>query len=227
MTTTLAFDVYGTLIDTHGVVRQLREHLGERAEAFSQRWRDKQLEYAFRRGLMQDYADFAVCTRQALDYTDAACGAGLSAAVKQQLLQAYGALPAFADVSAGLREATQAGLRLFAFSNGTAAAVEALLQHAGIREFFRGVVSVDEVRSFKPDPAVYRHFLRTTGATADATWLVSANPFDLIGAMAAGLRGVWLRRSPDAPFDPWGIDPSLTVGSLRGLAAAVAAAPGA
>ena len=72
MTFTLAFDVYGTLINTHGVVSKLQQFLGgdeEQARAFSHTWRDKQLEYAFRRGLMQNYANFAVCTRDALAYT--------------------------------------------------------------------------------------------------------------------------------------------------------------
>ena len=57
MSVTIGFDVYGTLIDTHGVVVVLREHLGERAAQFSSLWRDKQLEYSFRRGLMQNYRD--------------------------------------------------------------------------------------------------------------------------------------------------------------------------
>ncbi len=53
MVVNLAFDVYGTLIDTHGVVSKLKDFLGEKAEIFSQTWRDKQLEYSFRHSLMQ------------------------------------------------------------------------------------------------------------------------------------------------------------------------------
>ena len=51
--TTLAFDVYGTLIDTQGVTVILEQFLGDRAFEFSRTWREKQLEYSFRRGLMQ------------------------------------------------------------------------------------------------------------------------------------------------------------------------------
>lgn len=46
--TTLAFDVYGTLINTHGVVSALEELVGDKAKTFSSTWRDKQLEYSFR-----------------------------------------------------------------------------------------------------------------------------------------------------------------------------------
>ena len=52
---TLAFDVYGTLIDTHGVVVALEKHLGLKVPDFSRTWREKQLEYSFRLGLMQNY----------------------------------------------------------------------------------------------------------------------------------------------------------------------------
>ena len=67
MPVTIAFDVYGTLIDTTGIVAALDARLGAQAGAFSDLWRAKQLEYSFRRGLMQNYRDFSVCTRQALD----------------------------------------------------------------------------------------------------------------------------------------------------------------
>ena len=69
MTITLAFDVYGTLINTNGLVAKLHGLMGDKATAFSQTWRDKQLEYSFRRGLMQNYRDFSVCTAQALEYS--------------------------------------------------------------------------------------------------------------------------------------------------------------
>jgi 2-haloacid dehalogenase len=107
---------------------------------------------------------------------------------------------------------------MFAFSNGSAEAVETLLTHAGIRDFFVGVVSVDEIKSFKPNPGVYCHFLRKAGATGATAWLISSNPFDVIGAISAGMRAAWLKRSPDALFDPWGIEPTITVSSLVDLA---------
>ncbi|RDE18834.1 haloacid dehalogenase type II [Motiliproteus coralliicola] len=214
---TLAFDVYGTLIDTHGVVAQLQALIGDRAQGFSSRWREKQLEYAFRRGLMQNYASFAVCTSQALDYTCHEQGVALSAEQKQQLLQIYKTLPAFDDVKQSLNELQAMGCRLFAFSNGTAEAVDQLLQNAGIRQFFIDIISVDELKSFKPNPAVYSHFLRQSDAKASSAWLISSNPFDVIGSISAGMRSAWVQRSSNAQFDPWGIDPTLKVSSLSQL----------
>jgi 2-haloacid dehalogenase len=221
MATTLAFDVYGTLIDTHGVIDALKPHLGKAAAAFSRAWRDRQLEYSFRRGLMQCYEPFSVCTSQALDFTCAQFGLQLAPGTRNELLAAYRTLPAFQDAHDGLARCREAGFRLFAFSNGSAEAVEALLAQAGLRAYFLDVVSVDEVKSFKPNPGVYAHFLRRAGATGAEAWLISGNPFDVIGARSAGLRAAWVRRSPEVPFDPWGIEPTLTVGSLAELATGI------
>jgi len=217
MPTTLAFDVYGTLIDTHGVIGALTPHLAHRAGDFSQAWRNKQLEYSFRRGLMQNYQPFSVCTSQALDFTCSQFGLQLEPEGRTELLDAYRALPAFKDAAEGLALIREAGFRMFAFSNGSAEAVEALLVQAGLRGFFLDVVSVDEVKSFKPDPGVYTHFLRRASTTGADAWMISSNPFDVIGAVSAGMRAVWVKRSPEALFDPWGVEPTLVATALTDL----------
>ncbi|MBS7664422.1 haloacid dehalogenase type II [Pseudomonas lalucatii] len=218
MTLCLAFDVYGTLIDPSDLTRQLRQTLGDGAEEFYLRWRDKQLEYSFRRGLMGAYVDFARCTREALVFTCASTAAPFDARAQERLLDAWAHLPAFADSAAGLQRLQQRGARLYAFSNGSQAAVAALLEQAGLADHFAEVVSVEAVRSFKPAPSVYRHLLSRTRSPAEATWLVSSNPFDVLGAQHAGLRCAWVRRSDRAQFDPWGIAPDLQVASLLELA---------
>jgi 2-haloacid dehalogenase len=218
MVNTLAFDVYGTLIDTGGVMVALEKFVGERAAEFSRVWREKQLEYSFRRGLMQNYENFGVCTGNALDYASAYFKVPFSQKDKGKLMGAYEVLPAFNDVGEGLARAKKLGFRMYAFSNGSADAVETLLKNAGIREYFMGVVSVDEMKSYKPNPGVYSHFLRKAGACGAHAWLISSNPFDVIGAISFGMRAAWVKRSPDALFDPWGIEPTLTVNSLLNFA---------
>ena len=217
MPATLAFDIYGTLIDTHGVVTRLQEFIGKEAEEFSHIWREKQLEYSFRRGLMRSYENFGVCTSQALDYTNTYLDAGLSSDQKAALLAEYRGLPAFDDVKESLVELKDAGHKLYAFSNGTADAVETLIKAAGISELFDGVVSVDDRQTFKPNPDVYEYMVNATGTSASDAWLISSNPFDVIGAVSYGVRSAWVQRSKKSIFDPWGIDPTVTITSLREL----------
>ena len=217
MPTTIAFDVYGTLIDTQSVVGALRNMVGIKAEDFSRSWREKQLEYTFRRGLMQNYENFAVCTRQALEYTCSYCHVALNAKQKTELLDIYRMLPAFKEVKEVLARLTAVNFRLYAFSNGTAEAVDMLLTSAGIRDFFLKIISIDDIKSFKPNPSGYKYFLKRSGATLSNAWLISSNPFDVIGGISAGMKAVWLKRNPEAIFDPWGIEPTITITSLADL----------
>jgi len=67
---TLAFDVYGTLINTYGMIDLLQRYIGEeRALPFAMQWRDKQLEYSFRRSMTNCYEPFYTCTSNALDWS--------------------------------------------------------------------------------------------------------------------------------------------------------------
>lgn len=214
----IGFDIYGTLVDPLGMERHLRALVGERAAAFAARWREKQLEYTFRRGLMRRYVSFDVCTEQALRYVVAALGVDVSAADQMQLLEHYRTLEAFPDALPAIEALKAAGHTLVAFSNGVEETVRALLDHAGILPQLDGVVSVDDRQTFKPDPAVYDHLCQSVGSPANATWLVSGNPFDVIGAKAAGLNVAWVRRNPAAVFDPWGIEPDIVAEDLHALA---------
>ncbi len=216
----IAFDVYGTLVDPAGMAAPLGRLFGTRAALAAQLWREKQLEYTFRRALMRRYVDFNLCTAQALRYVGAQLGARLGEADERALLGQYLRLPAFPDVAAGLPLLQRAGHVLLALSNGTEPAVRTLLQHAGVGEYFHAILSADQIGTFKPDPAVYDLVAQAAGQ-ADSSWLVSANPFDVIGAKARGLKVAWLRRDAAGIFDPWEFQPDLVVRSVDELRGAL------
>jgi 2-haloacid dehalogenase len=79
------------------------------------------------------------------------------------------------------------------------------------------VVSVDDLKTFKPDPDVYKYLARRLDRSVSETWLVSGSPRDVIGAKSAGLRAAWIKRRPDTVFDPWGIESDVIVGDLEEL----------
>jgi len=214
---TLAFDVYGTLIDTNGVLHLLETMINDKAKDFSNRWREKQLEYSFRRAAMMNYVTFAECTLHALEYTCNYYQINLTQKQKNELMAIYGILPAFEEVKEALVKLKEKGYRLFAFSNGKGEAVEKLLNHAGIRNLFLGVVSVDDIKTFKPSPGAYAHFLRSSNTKGEEAWLISSNSFDVTGSISAGMKSAWIQRSSNAIFDPWEIQPTLKVSSLLEL----------
>jgi 2-haloacid dehalogenase len=217
MTLVVALDVYGTLVDPAGIARRLGASFGTHAQAAAQLWREKQLEYTFRRALMRRYVDFDVCTLQALRHVSQALGVALDEAEERTLLDAYVHLPAFADVPGGLAKLRRAGHRLVALTNGTLRSARGVLENAGISDYLEAVLSVEPIATFKPDPAVYALLEKLTAGRAEPAWLVSGNPFDVIGAKAAGLRAAWLRRDPQRIFDPWEFSPDVVVANLEEL----------
>ena len=211
----LAFDVYGTLIDTAGVTTTLRGMVGDQAVTFSTLWRTKQLEYTWRYGLMGIYRNFRICTQQALDFSCEQLGCDLSMSEKSALMQKYLELPVFDDVFDGLERLRAADIAMYAFSNGVPEDLQQLLTHAQIIDFMDGIVSVDVNKTFKPDPLVYQQFMEVAGATPQNSWLVSSNGFDICGAKAVGMHAVWLQRSPTIHFDQWEFQPDKTVTSFE------------
>jgi 2-haloacid dehalogenase len=220
MNITLAFDVYGTLVDPFAMAKHLALDVGTNADDFANLWRDKQLEYSFRRGLMGNYADFSVCTSDALNFTCQHFKAAISPERRSVLLRLYQHLPRFDDVIPALHS-LHGAFRLFAFSNGKRTDIDAVLSNANMLHYFQGIVTADDVRSFKPDPAVYSYARRVTGAWSSPFWLVSSNPWDVIGARSAGLASAWVRRSEEKIYDTWGIEPNITVRSLIDLPTAL------
>lgn len=216
----LAFDMYGTLVDPIGIQKELERFLPKVATVVAETWRRKQLEYTFRLTAMERYEDFEQVTRKALDYALAAAGKELKAGEKDALMERYNDLERFPDVVPGLERLKEAGHAMVVFSNGTPRMLEALLDAAELRPYFQGFVSVDEVRVYKPSPKVYQHVAGKLGRPVREVRLVSSNPFDDIGAEAAGMRAAWVDRSRGL-FDTLGPPPEIVVETLTDLADAL------
>ena len=61
------FDAYGTLYDFNSAVARHRAVVGPRADALSEMWRSKQIQYTWLRNSMGAYAPFWQVTGEALD----------------------------------------------------------------------------------------------------------------------------------------------------------------
>jgi 2-haloacid dehalogenase len=214
MALTIGFDVYGTLVDPIEMGQHLAPVLGSQARIFGQLWHEKKVEYAFRRGLMDQYQNFTVCTQQALRYCLAVFDIRLSNAAQQELIAKFNQLPAFNDVIPGLTRLKAQGHTLAAFSNGPEASVRTLMQQSGMAPMLDECISVDDVQTYKPSPMVYHYLIQRTHSSADQCWLVSSNAWDVIGAKAAGLKTAWIQRDPSKIFDPWEFEPDLVVRDL-------------
>ncbi len=211
------FDLYGTLVDFTSLGEQLHD-LTSDAARFVDAWRGKQLAYAFASSLMGRYQDFDALTGYALAYAAATLGVSLSKERRAALVEAWSALPAYPEVAEVLAVLRTQGKRLAILSNGTPRALARIVRHAGIADAFDAVLSVDDVREYKPSPAVYALAERTLAFRRDEIGFVSSNGWDATGAAEFGFDVYWCNRR-GAPAETFGAAPAHTISSLRELTA--------
>lgn len=219
----LVFDVYGTLADT-GVMTDVLRPLSDDAESIARGWRAHQLQISWLLSLLERYEDFDAVTAYALEVALAEAGVQATDVERRQVAEGLLRPTLFDDVVPALDLLREAGHTLAVLSNGSPATLEKLLTGAGIRDRFRCVVSVDEVRVFKPAPAVYQHAASRLGAPLERLWLVSANPFDAAGGKAAGMRVARVARGASIPY-PFAAAPDVVVSTLTELCDSIGVGP--
>ncbi|HEX5611549.1 MAG TPA: haloacid dehalogenase type II [Burkholderiales bacterium] len=187
------FDAYGTLFDVNAAAAREKEALGERWQALAESWRAKQLQYTWLRGLMGRHADFWRVTSDALDYALASLDLH-DAALRQRLLDLYFALQSYPEVKKVLTRLKALGLKLAILSNGEPKMLAAAAANSGIAELLDAILSVEEVKVFKPHPSVYRLPSQRFGFAPAQMCFVSSNGWDAHAAKAFGYRVVWCNR---------------------------------
>lgn len=192
------FDAYGTLFDVHAPVGRVAAELGDKADAVSRMWRDKQLQYTWLRSLMGAHADFRAVTADALDHAFAAHGIS-DVALRNRLLDLYMRLDAYPDAERCLRRLKEMGLTTAILSNGSPEMLHAATGSAGLATHLDHVLSVEQVGIYKPDPRVYRLAVDATGVRAAEICFVSMNPWDASGAAYFGFQVARLNRLGTPP----------------------------
>lgn len=150
------------------------------------------------------YQPFSDITRSSLSHALADSNFSLGDESIKQLMKAYDSLSVFPDVSPALKAiADEPAITAVVFSNGTNSMVTNSVKsspdlgpHAHV---FKNIVTVEEVKCFKPDPRVYFHLAEQMGKGSSKQamseiWLVSGNPFDVVGARAVGMQAAWVDR---------------------------------
>jgi 2-haloacid dehalogenase len=136
------------------------------------------------------------------------------AVTRAQLMESYLHLDPFPEV----REALQSlsGHPLVILSNGTLKMLQAAVESAGLGGTFAHVISVDEVRTYKPSAAAYQLPMRKLGVDRKDIGFVSSNFWDAAGATVFGFKTYWVNRSGATP-DELGITPDATLAALTQL----------
>jgi 2-haloacid dehalogenase len=207
--TAFVFDAYGTLFDVHSVLARCESCWPGKGMQLSQLWRAKQLEYTWQRSLMQRYAPFSTVTREALAYACEALGLELSVAQMEGLMGEYLRLATYPDVTDSLsRSRTKHAI----LSNGSPDMLLPLVEGSGLK--FDAVISVDELKIFKPAPQVYELAVHKLKISKEKIGFVSSNCWDALGAKSYGFSVYWINRA-GAPVDRLGFKPDRVLKNLN------------
>ena len=187
------FDAYGTLFDFNSAVARHRAAIGPKADALSEMWRTKQIQYTWLRNSMGDYAPFWQVTGEALDHCLAAHSI-TDPSVRDRLMKAYLALDPFPEVQAMLDKLRRAGKRLAILSNGNPEMLDPMVKASGLADRFEAVLSVDAAKVFKVDPRTYMLVEQRLGVKPDKVCFLSSNCWDAHGAAHFGFQTFWVNR---------------------------------
>lgn len=188
------FDAYGTLFDVDSAARRARELLGQKWQGLAELWRAKQLQYTWLRGLGGRHVDFWQVTGDALDFALATLHLE-DADLRARLMNLYLTLSAYPEVHETLTQLRAGGMKLAILSNGTPAMLAAAAENAEIADLLDAVLSVEEVKVYKPHPAVYGLACQRLGVESSRICFVSSNGWDAYSGKAFGFRVVWCNRS--------------------------------
>ncbi len=210
----LVFDAYGTLFDVHSVIALCDELFPGQGAQLSQTWRAKQLEYTWLKSLMGRYQDFGKVTEAALKFACKSLKLDCPPESRKRLMQAYLHLETYPEVKEAL--AALSHCKLAILSNGSPGMLKALVRNNGLTKAFDKVISVDEVKIYKPSPKVYALTPKKLKVKKSEIGFVSSNFWDICGASSFGLRTFWINRAGN-PADELGSKPYTAVSRLSDL----------
>jgi 2-haloacid dehalogenase len=220
-TEVLAFDLWDTLLDREST---LGPALADLLEAHGS---DYDPEILLRRYLAMHFRDsmidslvpgphtpFKEISRRALAYRLEQLGLDVPDAEVRAVIRRWKDLQPYPDVDEALDRLSGA-YALVGLSNGDPDMLEAVRPNFGTD--LDGVVSVAEAGAYKPHRTSYDLCCERFGVAPHEVVFVTAHTFDLVGAKAVGMRGVFLDRH-DNPYGGWVHRPDLVVEDTGELA---------
>ena len=210
----IIFDAYGTLFDVNSAAEKCKNKIGEKWEPFANYWRTTQLEYTWLRSLMGRHQDFWKVTEQSLDKSMKVFQ--IDTSMRDELLDLYKVLSTFPEVKETLKKLKEKNYKLAILSNGTPALLRELVSSNNLESIFDDVLSIEEVKIYKPHPNVYNIPIKKYRIEKNQFAYLSSNTWDVSAAGNFGFNAVWVNRNKNI-FDNLDYIPITEINNLSDL----------
>lgn len=212
----LAFDYYGTIADKTALAAEIDAVFPAKGGAFVKLWFAQTQRYCFQNGMMGRYIPWSELVKAAFKFTCSELGLTVGDEQRDRWIDADTRLPVYADAPGALPRLA-ARFDLYVLSMGSPWMIQKSQANAGITHHFKGLVSAEPFKVYKPAKAAYELGVRQIGVASDEVIFVSGNSFDVLGAKNYGYPTVWVRRYGQA-LDELGLTPDLIVQDLSEMA---------
>ena len=200
----LVFDVNETLLDVAALDPLFERLLGQ--PETRQEWFMTLQENWLTATIVSDYKPFGELAKAAFMMVGRRRGIELTEDDQQELIERIMALPAHEDVAESLQLLQDRGFSLTALTNSTLQAAQKQLDSARLTDYFDGIMSVDEIKQYKPAAGPYQMAAERLGIETREITMIAAHAWDISGAAAAGCRTAFVGR-PGKVANPAGIQP--------------------
>ena len=218
----IAFDAFAVL-DPRPITARAESLFPGRGAALVDAWRTRQFEYQWLRALSANYADFWMCSEDALEFAADSMKLDLSPEIRSSMMDSYLQLEAWPDAPQALKELLRTGARLAVLSNATPTILDGGIRRSHLGGVFEQVLSTDAVQTFKPAPRAYRLAVDAFGLSRSRILFVAFAGWDAAGAKSFGFPTYWVNRL-NLPMERLGERPDGTGRDLADLVAFVHAA---
>lgn len=209
------FDVNETLLDLNHMRPSVAKALGGRSDLLDL-WFSTMLHYSLVSTAINDYKDFGQVGVAALMMVAESNNINLSLDdAKTSIVGPLLSIPPHPDVPKALDRLSKKYI-LVSFTNSSNKAVETQLTKAGLNDFFKRRLSVDDINAYKPQLETYSWALKQMKVKPEEALMVAAHGWDVAGAKAAGMRTAFIAR-PGKVLYPLAPKPDIIVKDLKAL----------
>jgi 2-haloacid dehalogenase len=213
----IVFDVNETLLDLAPLRGPFARAFGDAAPLGE--WFARLLHGSLVATITDSYEDFASIGQRALDAVASRRRIELEPTERDAILGTMLELPTHPEVPDALLRFRSEGFPLATLTNSSPEMARVQLEHSGILDLFDQVLSVEEVRRYKPAPEPYRMAAERLGVDVSDVRMVAAHDWDVWGATRAGCAAAYVART-SVPF-VIGTPPDVVGADLSAVADAI------